>query len=285
MFIYAPTARDSSKLPLVVVLHGCGQNSHGVAALTGWNKIARLNKFVVLYPQQKLLNNPNLCFNWFLNQDIEKGKGECESIFEMICFVKKKYNIDTNRIYITGLSAGGAMSVVMLSTHPKLFSYGAVFAGGAYKTVTDLKSGFSVMTGQNHIPKEKLVESVKKQNPDYNGPYPKLIVYQGVNDPVVNTKNAEYLVNQWTGIHHTDTIPDKTEHGFMGIPDIHRSIYNTSSGQTIFILYKVNHLGHKLLIKPGEKDNEGGQTGPFGTDIGFHSTYQTAKEFGILRKN
>ena len=72
MFVFNTSQNDSSKLPLVVVLHGCGQNAEDAAELTGWNKLADLNHFVVLYPKQKLLNNSSLCFNWFYKKDIEK---------------------------------------------------------------------------------------------------------------------------------------------------------------------------------------------------------------------
>lgn len=285
LFVYDPPVKDSCRLPLVVVLHGCGQTAKGVAELTGWNKLAGVNQFLVLYPQQKLLNNPNLCFNWFLNHDIEKGKGECESIFEMISFIKKKYPVDSNRIYITGLSAGAAMSVVMTSTHPELFRYGAIFAGAAYKTATNLKTGFKTLSGRESLSREELVKSVLTQNPDYKGKYPGLIVYHGLNDPLVPYTSAQCLLKQWTGIHRTDTLPDKTETAFMGITDIRRSTYNSLSGQTIFIFYEVDHLGHQLMINPGDKENEGGRLGLFGIDKNFHSTYQTAKEFGILKRN
>lgn len=284
MFVHTTLPKDTNKLPLVVVLHGCGENAKAVSELTGWNKLADINNFVVLYPQQKLINNPNLCFNWFNDYDIEKGQGECESIFQMISFVRQHYSIDSNRIFITGLSAGAAMSVVMTATHPELFKYGAIFAGGAYKIATNPIDGAKAMLGKNYIPKEKLVADIKKQNPNYKGQYPTLIVYQGLNDPIVNYKSATLLVNQWTGINNSDTIPEKIERAFMGIEDISRTEYRDSLGKTVFIFYEVNNLGHRLIIKPGEKENEGGQTGIFGVDKGFHSTYQTAKEFGIIKK-
>lgn len=280
MFIHSISKKDSTKSPLVVVLHGCGENAKNVSDLTGWNKLADINDFVVLYPQQKILNNPNLCFNWFVDHDIEKGQGECESIFQMISYAIQHYPIDSNQIYITGLSAGAAMSVVMMATHPELFKCGAIFAGTAYKLTTN---SAKAVLGKKYIPKEKLVSDVREQNPNYQGKYPQLIIYQGLNDPIVNYKNATILVNQWTGINNADTIPDKIEHPFMGIEDISRTEYKDSLGRTTVILYEINNLGHRLLIKPGDKEDEGGQTGLFGVDRGYHSTYQTAKEFGIIK--
>lgn len=285
LFIYGSLTKDTGKLPLVVVLHGCGQNARDASVLTGWNKLADINHFIVVYPQQKIFNNANLCFNWFNTHDIEKGEGECESIYQMISFVKQHYAIDSNNIFITGLSAGAAMSVVMAATHPELFKSGAIFAGGAYKIATNPIAGTKAMLGKKYIPKEILVENIKEQNPNYKGQYPSLIVYQGLKDPVVNYQSATSLINQWTGINKSDTIPDKTETAFMGIEDISRSEYTDSLGRTSVIFYEINNLGHRLMVRPGEKENEGGRTGIFGVDKGFHSSYQTAKEFGLIKNN
>lgn len=283
MFVHSNLPKDTNKRPLVVVLHGCGQNAISISELTGWNKLADSHNFIVLYPQQKLLNNINVCFNWFLNHDIEKGLGECESIFQMISFVKQHYAIDCNRIFITGLSAGAAMSVVMMATHPELFKCGAIFAGGAYKIATNQFSAFTGMLGEKDLSQEDLVKNVREQNPKYLGIYPALIIYQGLNDPVVNYKNATLLVNQWTGINNSDTIPDKVERLFMGIEDITRTEFMDVQGRVAVTLFMVDNLGHKLMVQPGEKENECGRIGVFGVNKGFNSTYQTAKEFGILK--
>jgi poly(hydroxyalkanoate) depolymerase family esterase len=133
MFIHCNIAKDTNKIPLVVVLHGCGEIANNVAELSRWNKLADLNNFIVLYPQQKFANNPDLCFNWFTERNIEKGKGECESIFQIIAYTRLHYAIDSNSICIAGISSGTSMSVVMAATYPGLFSHAAIFAGEAYK--------------------------------------------------------------------------------------------------------------------------------------------------------
>jgi poly(hydroxyalkanoate) depolymerase family esterase len=282
MFLHNKFSTDSNALPLVIVLHGCGQTAKDVADLTGWNKLADLNQFIVLYPQQKFVNNPDLCFNWFLKDDIEKDQGECESIFQMISYVQQHYAVDASKIFVTGLSAGAAMAVVMLATHPELFKCGAIFAGCAYKIAEHPVDATKAMWGQLYIPKEQLAEKVRQQNPAYAGRYPALIIYQGLDDLIVSCKSTPLLINQWTSITHCDTIADKTEKQFMGVKDITRSEYADSSGRTSVIYYEINNLGHALLVKPGKKEDEGGRTGLFGVNKGFHSTYQTAKEFGII---
>ncbi|CAN5888662.1 hypothetical protein BH11BAC4_BH11BAC4_02990 [soil metagenome] len=285
MFIYQDEQKKDTVLkPLVVVLHGCGQSVDEIAQLTGWNKLACLNNFIVLYPHQRVWNNVSTCFNWFRNDDINKGQGECESIYQMILYMKKHYLVDSSRIFITGLSAGAAMAVVMMSTHPELFNSGAIFAGGAYKLATNAFASASAMAGTNKASLDELIQSVVAQNPTYKGSYPSMIIYQGLNDMVVNHKNAGLLIQQWTGIHHCDAIPDKTETAFMKIADIKRMEYWNNAGKPIVTFYEVNNLGHRVLVKPGAGKEEGGQTGMYGMNKNFHATFQTAKEFGIIRE-
>ena len=269
--------------PLVVVLHGCSQNANDVAELTGWNKLAELNNFIVLYPQQKFSNNSNLCFNWFKSKDIDKGKGECESIYQMIKYVTENYNIAQNKIYITGLSAGAAMSMALLATHPETFSAGAIFAGTAYRIANNPVTAMNVMFGNRNISNFELAHKVVMQNVEYKGKYPKLIIYQGLNDLIVNHKNADFIISQWSTICKMDTVPDKIETNFKNIKDITRFEYLNSDSVTNIIYYEIKDLGHRLLIKPGKNEDEGGKTGMFGLDIGFHSTYQTALDFGLIK--
>ena len=276
--------KDTGLRPLVIVLHGCGESVDEIARLTGWNKLASLNDFIVLYPHQRVLNNMSTCFNWFKNADINKGEGECESIYRMILYMKQHYPVDSSRIFITGLSAGAAMAVVMMATHPEIFNSGAIFAGGAYKLATNAFASASVMLGTNKASRDELIKNVVEQNPGYKGSYPSMIIYQGLNDLVVNHKNAGLLIQQWTGIHHCDAVPDKTETSFKNIADIKRMKYTDSSGKTVVTFYEVNNLGHRILVKPGAGKDEGGEVGMYGMNKNFHSTFQTAKEFGIIKE-
>ena len=198
--------------------------------------------------------------------------------------MKRHYPVDSNRIFVTGLSAGAAMAVVMMATHPELFKGGAIFAGGAYKLATNAFASAAVMAGTKKLSKEELVKNVVEQNPSYKGKYPEMIIYQGLNDLVVNYKNAGLLITQWAAINHCDTVPDKTMHPFMNITDINRMEYADSSGRTVIIFYEVDNLGHRVLVKPGNNKDEGGEIGTYGAGKGFHSTYQTAKDFGIIKE-
>ncbi len=198
MFIHIPkNHRDSLKqMPLVVALHGCTQNANEIAVQSDWNKLADYYGFYVLYPQQNFLNNPNECFDWFNKNDIEKNKGEVYSIKQMIDFVIDTFSIDTTRIFAYGLSAGAAMSVALLADYPYLFSAGAILAGGPYMAATNPTAGLVSMTSPKNKTSKQLGEVVLKQNPDYKGKYPKIIIVHGKKDPVVNIKNSYQLIQQ-----------------------------------------------------------------------------------------
>ena len=283
-YIHPNQALNEKSVPLVIVLHGCTQNAKAAAELSGWNKLADINNFIVIYPQQKFINNTNLCFNWFLNHDINKDKGECESIFEMINYTKSKFNIDTSKIFITGFSAGAAMSLVMTAVHPETFNSAAIFAGGAYKSATNPIDAISVMLGNKQFNSADLAYLVKKQNKSYSQSYPKLIVYHAKNDPVVNYENSNLIIKQWTELYKSDTIPESIETDYKNIKTLTKETFNNQSGEIFLTRYSIDKIGHRLLVSPGESNNKGGKTGLFGIDLGYHSTYETAKQFGIILK-
>ena len=282
MFLHIPPQAAAQKeMPLLVVLHGCYQTANKIALQTGWNKLADLLGFYVLYPQQKTGNNPSRCFSWYRAADTRKDRGENLSIKNMVEYVKSVYPVDSGRVFITGLSAGGAMGVALMATYPWIFRCGAIFAGAPYHSATSITSGMFTMLGWRGKSAEGWADYVFKQNPEYSGPYPDIIIYQGEDDHVVRKRNAENLVKQWTALHHIHIENSRGKPFFAGVPDITRYSFNDSSGKEAVILYKVNKLGHALMIHPGGCMNEGGKLQSFTTDKNYHSTYWTAVDFGL----
>src|SRR5262249_26346657 len=117
MFRYVPP-RLMANPALVVVLHGCTQTAAGYDLGAGWSTLADRYGFVLLFPEQQQSNNPNRCFNWFQTGDIQRGEGEALSIRQMVERMVSDTGIDRSRVFITGLSAGGAMTSVMLACYP-----------------------------------------------------------------------------------------------------------------------------------------------------------------------
>src|SRR5580765_5297586 len=120
MFSYRPSTLADNPA-LVVVLHGCTQTAAGYDHGAGWSTLADRYGFALLLPEQQRSNNQNLCFNWFETGDTQRGRGEALSIRQMVEKMVAEHGIDRRRVFITGLSAGGAMTSAMLACYPEVF--------------------------------------------------------------------------------------------------------------------------------------------------------------------
>lgn len=284
MYVHVPPGLDKSKAaPMVVVLHGCLQCAGSVASQTGWNKLADQYGFYVLYPQQRATNNMQKCFKWYKRKHLKKGKGENASIMSMVDHMKSIYKIDSSKVYITGLSAGAAMSVIMMADYPETFNSGAIFAGGPYKVANGMIQGVMSLVGWRLKSPEKWADLVRRQNTFYKGEYPRMIIYQGNKDRVVNKRNGVELMEQWTSLHGISTKPTETIPRFLDNADIERNAYQSSGGKEAVIFYKVNGLGHALIVDPGRCTYEGGRRGFFSKDKDYFSTLWTAYDFDLIQ--
>ncbi|HYZ31373.1 MAG TPA: PHB depolymerase family esterase [Crenalkalicoccus sp.] len=136
MFKYVPDGLPASA-PLVVVLHGCKQNARDYATDAGWIQVADQAHAALAMAEQTQANNQNNCFNWFLQADNRRDRGEALSIRQMVDKMRADHSIDSGRIFVTGLSAGGAMTSVMLATYPEVFAGGGIVAGLPYGCAND----------------------------------------------------------------------------------------------------------------------------------------------------
>jgi poly(hydroxyalkanoate) depolymerase family esterase len=274
----------NGKAPLVVVLHGCTQMASACAEQTGWNKLAQKHGFYVLYPEQIILNNPENCFNWYRAADQARDKGEPASIMQMISYLKRNKNIDSTRIYVIGLSAGGAMSSIMVAVFPEVFDKGGVIGGGPYKSAESVIKAGSSMLGIVSKSPEEWGNLVKEQNPGYKGTYPELVVFHGGLDPVVSTNNANQLIKQWVNIHNSDYEEDEHYPYFRNNDDVELTIYKDRQEQEIVRYYRVRNMGHAVAIDTGDCDMQGGKRGLFAVDKDFHSTFWAAHFFGLIKQ-
>jgi poly(hydroxyalkanoate) depolymerase family esterase len=277
MYMYAP-ADVADNAPLVVVLHGCTQNANEYAERTQWNRLAERFGFIVIYPEQQIVNNVFSCFNWFFPADASRDNGEALSIKQMIDRMKTDHSIDAERVYVTGLSAGGYMAAVMLAVYPEVFAGGAVMAGGPFRCATDaVDAQYRCMKGlTNHTPEQwgDLVRSAS----DYPGPFPTLTVFHGDMDPTVDDQNMIELVEQWTSIHDADLMPDEDDL-FRG--HTHR-IYHDNSGRPVVETYHIKGMLHAVSVDPGSAEDQGGTVGVYAEDRDVYSAFYASKFWGLI---
>src|SRR3954454_20151113 len=137
MFTFVPSGLPSGA-PLVVVLHGCTESASSYSTQTEWGNLGQRFGFATVFAEQESANNSLSCFNWFQTGDISRDQGEALSIKQMVDHMKSTRGSDPARIFVTGMSAGGFMSTVMMATYPDVFAAGSVNSGGPYACATSL---------------------------------------------------------------------------------------------------------------------------------------------------
>jgi feruloyl esterase len=268
--------------PLIMVLHGCTQSAQEAISVSGWDKLAKENDFFLLVPQQRILNNPNRCFNWFLPEDIDTLNGEAASMFNMLAYCLKTYSIDSSQVFVTGFSAGGQMSVSLLALTPIRFKAGAVFACGPYGLAQKPSQALKAMHGKPELSQAQLVKRVTDLYSDHQPTFPSLFIYQGDDDPVVYPVCATLLFSQWKGIHQLNDFPEKTVE-LKDHPFIRRTSVGSMDNSNRVVLYQFAGLGHQISVDPGTNPGQGGQYNVFSKDQNFWAAMQVAIDFGLVK--
>ncbi|WP_371345563.1 PHB depolymerase family esterase [Ancylobacter sp. IITR112] len=259
------------KAPLVVVLHGCKQNAGDYDLRSGWSQLADQAGFALLYPEQNPGNNPNLCFNWFRPGDARRDRGEALSIRQMIATMIEADGLDRDRVFVTGLSAGGAMANVMLATYPEVFAGGAIIAGLAYGCASTVPEAFDCMRGHAAASDEDLW-ALLRQASSHTGPWPRVAIWQGMADHTVAPSNAEDIAAQWRSVHHLDAATPQEDISGGRV----RRIWRDAAGEAVIELNTVAAMGHGTPL-----GGDLGTPGPFMLDVGISSTREIARFWGI----
>jgi poly(hydroxyalkanoate) depolymerase family esterase len=272
-WIYVPEAAAPGA-PLVVVLHGCTQNAGGYDESSGWSRLADQEGFVLLYPEQQRSNNPNLCFNWFSADDAAREKGEAHSIREMVAAVQALHGTDPNRVFVTGLSAGGAMAAVMLATYPDVFAGGAVIAGLPFGIAHSVPEAFDRMRGHG-LPGSAALANLVRRASNHSGKWPTLSVWHGDADQTVDSSNAAALVGQWRALHNASQEPKSGT--VRGYP--HR-VWRNPQGKDVIEEYIITGMGHGTPLDTRDRGHRE-KAAPFMLEAGISSTRLIGRFWGI----
>lgn len=275
MYRYMPSGLQANA-PLLVVLHGCTQNGEEYLESAGWKKMADQFKFAVLVPEQTSGNNFNKCFNWFEPGDYRRGQGESQSIVNAVDKVLDDHNLDRSRVYVSGLSAGGAMTSVMLGSYPERFAAGAVMAGVVFGCASDVWSGLNCMNNPGSDA-GKLGDAVRSANPGYQGAWPRLQVWHGKNDDKVSIANLTAIMKQWTNVAGADETADAV----VALGNATRKSYTV--GATVVVeTFEIDGMGHSVATDPGAEVDQCGAGVKYYEDANICASFVAGKFFGIV---
>ncbi len=264
MLSYAPPRLRAGR-PLVVLLHGCGQQAAAFAADSGWLALAGELGFALLLPEQLRDNNRGRCFNWFRPDDVRRGGGEAMSIRQMIRVTAARHASDPKSVFIVGFSAGGGMAAAMLAAYPAVFAAGAIVAG---MPVGCAKSQVGAMLHMRRADSVRSRAALAGDVRDVTGArtrkvWPRVSIWQGGRDRVVDPANADALVAQWGDLHgqgatpSTDATAPAHRHRAWGRPGRPPAVE----------LWTMPGIGHGFPVDPAAP--AGGHAGPWVVNAGL----------------
>lgn len=275
MFKVVPAGLPANA-PLVVALHGCAQSAASYDAEPGWTLLANRYQFALLLPQQQSGNNSTSCFNWFESADTSRGQGEPLSIKQMVDRMKADHGIDPARVYVTGLSAGGAMTATMLATYPDVFAGGAIVAGLPYRCATSQSAAFSCMNPGTDLTPAQWGDRVRAAS-TWTGPWPIVAIWHGDADYTVRPSNLTELMQQWTNVHGIDQDADVSD-TVAGYP---HKVYKDASGRPRVETYTITGMGHGTPVDPGSGESQCGTAGAYILDVNLCSSLHIARFWGL----
>jgi poly(hydroxyalkanoate) depolymerase family esterase len=247
--LFIPSAYRGQPLPLVVMLHGCTQTPDDFAAGTRMNMLAEERACFVVYPAQPQTANMSKCWNWFEASNQRRNQGEPAVIAGLVRELLLTYGLDHDRVYVGGLSAGGAMAVILGRTYPELFAAVGVHSGLPYAAAHDLPSAFAAMH-QRDPSDPNVARSENAQA--WRGGLP-TIVFHGDLDTTVHPCNGEKVVSQSVGASSFNAADTSSaaaatvETCAGGIPGGHsytRRIFKDGNGEVLVEFWLVHGAGH-----------------------------------------
>lgn len=183
--VYVPASLDGRPRGLVMMLHGCKQNPNDFAVGTRMNEKAEAAGLVVVYPEQTRHANAMACWNWFSPGNQARGSGEPGILAALALAIANEFDVPRDRLFVAGLSAGGAMTSILTETYPDVFAAGGIHSGLPAESASDVPSAFAAMSGAPYPGRRQLAAR------DRGGA--RLIVFHGTEDRTVHPANGEAI--------------------------------------------------------------------------------------------
>ncbi len=272
-FVYTPqNYQVGTAVPLIVMLHGCGQTAADFATGTHMNQLAEEYNFIVAYPQETSNAGINGCWNWYDSAHQFRDGGEPAIIAGIVLAIEEnttRWTIDSRRVYVTGISAGAGMSVILGATYPDIFAAIGVHSGVEYRAATRLQDLLSVMRKGGPDPTRQGQTAY-----DAMGNFARVvptIVFQGTSDVIVNRINGDQVVQQWmqtdklvsNGTYHADFANPTSVTTDLAPGGRTYIVYRwcDSNGNEVQEYWRINGMGHAW-----SGGNGGSFTDPRGPD-------------------
>ncbi len=239
--LYIPSAYRGHPLPLVVMLHGCTQSADEFAAGTRMNLVAEERACFVAYPAQPKSANGSKCWNWFNTGHQQRGRGEPSLIAGITRQISRDYAIDPRRVYVAGLSAGGAAAAIMAATYPDIYAAAGVHSGLACGAASDLPSAFSAMQQGTSGATKRSHRSSGFHGHDRLVP---TIVFHGDKDVTVHPRNGHHVIEQSQPI-GPGALRSVTQRGHVpGGRTYSRTSHFDASGRAVLEMWVIHGAGH-----------------------------------------
>jgi len=258
--VYVPASyQKGTRVPLVVVLHGCTQDPDDIARGTRFNSLADAEGMIVAYPEQPQKANGLKCWNWFDASHQKRDAGEPALIASMTRRIESDYSIDPKRVYIAGVSAGGAMALITAYAYPEMFAAAGIHSGIAYGAAGSIADALKVMHGGASDP--ALLPGAVVRSFGSARSFP-AIVFQGAADKSVNVVNSSQVVSQLLELYKPAEMKRLSEAKSVGAGGYHSTRRLYGSRKPLIEEWIVDELGHAWA--GGSKD--GTYTDPNGPD-------------------
>lgn len=261
------TLGSGGSWPLVMMLHGCTHNAQDMAEISGMNDVAEANRFLVVYPEQSRLANLLKCWNWFDPKHQKRDAGEPSILAAVVDQVRSTQNVDPDRVYVVGVSAGAAMACILAATYPDVFGGVAMFAGAEFKAASSVSEGIAAMKqgGPDPIRRGQLAfEAMRSGLAHKKRRRMPVIVFHGTADTHVSVVNAEQTIAQWSktnaclaaenfesGFTLTESIIDaKVSDKMPSDYAYRRHIYVEANARLLMEKWMVQGLGHAWSGSP-----------------------------------